>query len=471
MALLSALLVASKFLTIAATVGVGCNVDKRTGTCSAVLLQTKSLVGKGAGNLSEVILGSSDSCNTQSWPDINNGNVCGDCKVLVDRFSSFYKTCDGYCNHIGRNCVGAWEENDDTCSVLEDMTCGQSIESSDAICECSVEQSTPEGGCYGQLARVAVDEGNGVGSRILTSSATACQQQCDTNDACNSFTLCPGWSKCWMKDNSFTGDEPTKQQSDCKTYYKKWWNCDTATDADNAPEFPPTSGCAGSSCQTIKVMSYNTEYRDYKNRMEGYAAKIREVAPAMVGLQECQDRDGLARLSGYTANLETGKQNYMLFDPSKVTLVSGGWMPIPRDDYAPRAITWGKFMLGDIAIWFFNTHLPHNHNEARSQRTHARIADMLLQKRKELGAEHEPTVVVGDMNSHASAFNKVDTGGFESNLEANGFVWAYTAKGNPGYPRIDHILYSAEHWTHSGCRDTGTGGSDHTSITCDLTLK
>jgi len=228
--------------------------------------------------------------------------------------------------------------------------------------------------------------------------------------------------------------------------------------------------CTDPSCRTIKVMSYNTEYKNYDAKMAGYAEQIREVAPAIVGLQECQNRDGLAALSHYAANLETGKQNYMLFDPTKVTLQSGGWMRIPRDDYAPRAITWGQFLLGDVTIWFFNTHLPHNHGEARAKTTHAHIAHMLLQKRRELGAEHAPTIVVGDMNSHASDFNTVAGGGFESNLQANGFVHAYTARGNPGYERIDHILYSAGHWTHKDCKDAGTGGSDHTSITCDLTL-
>jgi endonuclease/exonuclease/phosphatase family metal-dependent hydrolase len=218
-------------------------------------------------------------------------------------------------------------------------------------------------------------------------------------------------------------------------------------------------------------MSYNTEYKNYDARMTGYAEQIKEVAPALVGVQECQNRDGLARLSGYTANTETGDQNYMFFDPSKVTFVSGGKLRIPRDDYAERFITWGQFKLGDVTIWFFNTHLPHNHNEARSQTTHAQIAEMFLDKRKDLGAENAPTIVVGDMNSHASNFNRVEGGGFESNLEANGFTLAYTAKGNPGHGGIDHILYSAAHWTHSDCHDSGTGGSDHTSITCALTLK
>jgi len=214
-------------------------------------------------------------------------------------------------------------------------------------------------------------------------------------------------------------------------------------------------------------MSYNTEHRDYNNRMAGFADKITEVAPTIVGLQECQDRDGLARLTGYAANKETGQQNYMLFDPQKVTLLSGGWMPIPRDGFAPGAITWGKFMLGEREIFFFNTHLPHNHTEATSQTTHASIAANFFQKRREVGAESAPTIVVGDMTSHASDFDRAHTG----NLDSNGFVWACIARGSPGHGPIDHILYSVAHWTHSGCRDTGTGGSDHTSITCELTLK
>merc|ERR1712048_498803 len=164
--------------------------------------------------------------------------------------------------------------------------------------------------------------------------------------------------------------------------------------------------------------------------------------------------------------------NFIFYDPKKVTLLSGGELRIPRDDYAERFITWGEFKLNDAKFLFFDNHLPHNHNEAASQSTYARIAKMLLAKRKELGAENTPTIVVGDMNSFASDYNKDPAGGFESNLQANGFTLAYTARGNAGgHGDIDHILYSTAHWTHSGCRDTGTGGSDHTSIACDLTLK
>jgi len=221
---------------------------------------------------------------------------------------------------------------------------------------------------------------------------------------------------------------------------------------------------------TITVMSYNTEYKDYNARMAGYANKIAEVQPAIVGLQECQNRDGLAGLAHYWANQKTGRQNYMLFNPNMVQQIDGGSLRIPRDLYAERAITWGKYRLGSRDIFFFNTHLPHNHGEAASKLTHAKIARMFFKLRRHLGAENAPTVVVGDMNSFASDWNHVAGGGFESNLQSHGFANAYTAHGNPGYSGLDHILYSTAHWTASNCRDRGTGGSDHSAITCDMTL-
>ena len=115
--------------------------------------------------------GTTDStCDTASWPD--KEVVCGSCKVLVDRFESHYKTCDGYCTSIGRVCTGAWEESSDTCTVKYDMRCDQALSSSAAICECGEEghpgrllcgimrvtsKSTTISGfrpkCYGDVAR------------------------------------------------------------------------------------------------------------------------------------------------------------------------------------------------------------------------------------------------------------------------------------------------------------------------------
>jgi len=104
---------------------------------------TVRLVATGASgaNMDALILSPvEDLCDESQWPDLDHGLVCSDCKVLVNRFNSFYGTCNGYCERMGRACAGAWEETGDTCTVLHDMTCDQELAgSSDAICQCSAE--------------------------------------------------------------------------------------------------------------------------------------------------------------------------------------------------------------------------------------------------------------------------------------------------------------------------------------------
>jgi endonuclease/exonuclease/phosphatase family metal-dependent hydrolase len=220
-------------------------------------------------------------------------------------------------------------------------------------------------------------------------------------------------------------------------------------------------------------MSYNTQYSGYPSKMWEYAQLIRSVAPAIVGLQECQDRDGLARQAGYTALTGTGHCNYIIYNPREATPMKQGSLEITsentrRFNYAKRCISYGQFRLGDSAIWFFNTHLPHNDGDAWPKQTHARIARAFLKKRRELGAENSPSIIVGDFNPHASDFNNVHGGGFKSNLQANGFTHAYESFGTLRH--YDHIMYSSGDWSHQNCRDTGKGGSDHTSVTCGLVL-
>lgn len=99
--------------------------------CDSVLLQRLSKVA-----LTKSATESAEVCDESSWPDKDHGRVCGECKVLVDRFNSKYHTCNGYCAKVGRQCVGAWEEENDSCNVAYDMTCDQTIASSDAICQC-----------------------------------------------------------------------------------------------------------------------------------------------------------------------------------------------------------------------------------------------------------------------------------------------------------------------------------------------
>ena len=204
--------------------------------------------------------------------------------------------------------------------------------------------------------------------------------------------------------------------------------------------------------------------------MHKFGSKMREVNAGIIGTQECQDAAALASASGYVAVPDTGFQNPIFYNPSKVSLVQGspGWMKIPRDDYAERTVTWAKFMLGSTEVLFFNTHLPHNHNQARSRNTHARIAKSLLQKRKELGAEDVPTVIVGDMNTFAS--QGASEGSFASNIVNAGWHKSYEARGDRGgHAGLDQI-FASPHWTSSNGADRGTGGSDHTAITVDVTL-
>lgn len=242
--------------------------------------------------------------------------------------------------------------------------------------------------------------------------------------------------------------------------------------ADHCGDFPPTPTPVDMG--TVKVMSYNTEYTGYRDgRMPAFAAKIAEVGADVVGLQECQDPNGLAAASGYTLLTNTGPQNYILYNANRLEVLDRGTMNIPRDDYAQRALTWGKFRIREgsgagAEFWFFNTHLPHRHNQAADPNTHARIGRSLIAKRNELGASNTPTIVVGDCNPFASA--GAQEGSFESSLAAGGIPLIYIATGQTGgYAGLDKIFASADHWTGVGS-DVGTGRSDHPAIAADMTL-
>ena len=64
----------------------------------------------------------------------------------------------------------------------------------------------------------------------------------------------------------------------------------------------------------------------------GFGAKIVEVAPDVVGLQECQNANALAAAApGYTVLGGTGPQNYILYDGSRLEALESGWMDVPRD--------------------------------------------------------------------------------------------------------------------------------------------
>jgi len=462
---LVALVVPSLAACTVVTDGVGIAPSCSEGTThGGVLIQSSSALEKRA--LAQDLMLGAAVCDEDAWPDKDHGLVCGECKVLVNRFKDFYKTCNGYCRSVRRQCAGAWEERGDTCDVLRTMRCDESIDSSDAICQCGDElpPDSVGGTCYGELAQLAVTEGGSVGSVVWTNKAAKCQESCNADPNCKSFSLCPQWYSCYMKDRALTGDEPTRQKGSCKTYYKKPCDGGSAPPAPAPVPAPPTGDVP-----TLKVMSYNTEYKGYPSRVSQYGRKISDVGAAVVGTQECQDMRDLARRSGYQVVPGTDIQNPIFYDPGQVQFVDGssGWMKIPRDRYAPRTITWAQFRLGSASFWFFNTHLPHRHGEAGSSSTHSEIARSLLRKREQLGAGNSPSVVTGDMNPFASNGARDS---FESILVKAGWSKAYQARGNPGYRGLDKI-FASSHWRASNGADQGTGSSDHPAIAVDLKLR
>jgi len=346
------------------------------------------------------------------WPSVDNAVTCANCTALVEAYP-FGGKCDSYCRSFGHVCVAAAEEVLDTCAVDYTASCDEEIQgTSDMLCTCR---------------------------------ASTCDAQCEVNG--DSHT-CRARVE-WLESQGLTLSDALQQvNGECGT------QC---------------SCSAGEFEMTVKVMSYNTQFSGYPSRVPQYGNKIREVGADVVGTQECQDRYALARASGYEYVSGT-RPNPIFYKPGRVSLVaeSGGQMRIPRDNYANRYITWAKFQYGSTQFWFFNTHLPHRHNEASDINTHARIAQMLLAKRNELDAGNMPTVITGDCNPFAS--NGAPMGSFESNLEAAGFEKSYQARGNPGFRGLDKI-FASPHWRSSNGADQGTGSSDHPAIAVDLTLK
>ena len=77
-------------------------------------------------------------CNTNTWPDIDNGVICGECYALININS--YGTCRNYCESLGLVCLKAFEESGDSCTIKSNEHCDTDFNwTSDALCECSVD--------------------------------------------------------------------------------------------------------------------------------------------------------------------------------------------------------------------------------------------------------------------------------------------------------------------------------------------
>lgn len=223
----------------------------------------------------------------------------------------------------------------------------------------------------------------------------------------------------------------------------------------------------------MKVMSYNTLYTNFPSSggndasMKLLGDNIIALNPVLLGTQETQDG---ALLEQYTNGLLTlvphTNGNPIYYNATIVSLETSGSFLIPRDDYAVRSFTYAQFKHGDVIFWLFNSHFPHKHNEAGAQGTHAKIAQMLIDKRIELGAENTPSIITGDFNTFASDGDP--QGSFESNMTGDGgFTKSYQAI----HWGIDKIFHSNDDWTAAHGTDGPHGGSDHKPIHVELTLK
>eukprot|EP00928_Gymnodinium_smaydae_P036055 TRINITY_DN25256_c0_g1_i1.p1 TRINITY_DN25256_c0_g1~~TRINITY_DN25256_c0_g1_i1.p1 ORF type:complete len:588 (+),score=53.61 TRINITY_DN25256_c0_g1_i1:82-1845(+) len=73
------------------------------------------------------------TCDEKSWPSTKQ--ICADCVVLVDNFHE-YRTCDNYCTKQGKQCVAAHNDRKKECLLWSTHACNETLDSSDAICEC-----------------------------------------------------------------------------------------------------------------------------------------------------------------------------------------------------------------------------------------------------------------------------------------------------------------------------------------------
>ena len=61
--------------------------------------------------------------------------------MLVGQVDTVYFACEFYCNYIGKDCAGAWEDKNNDCEILNTESCFHNFGSytHDAICQCKSE--------------------------------------------------------------------------------------------------------------------------------------------------------------------------------------------------------------------------------------------------------------------------------------------------------------------------------------------
>jgi len=441
-----------------------CSSDQG-GACGNVLLQHSSTRGR----ISEEVL-AGITCDESTWPDKDHNLVCGECKVLVDRFDSFYGTCNGYCATVGRQCAAAWEEGSDDCNVKHEMTCDETIASSDAICQCGAELASSGSGsedssCFAELTGQAADEGSGIGVPEMQGvSTTDCKQACDGNALCQSFTYSSQWAKCWLKDRIFHGGESTAPAGEYKTFYKTECNVAQPSPMSTQPPVAPSPPSSGNS-PTIRVVSYNlwwwNAFQQNPWKSDEIVNNIKNVLQAdTLGLQECDSAETIKARTGYDAVSPFKGAQGVVVKPGLFEVGASGSEDIQATGkWGPRYVTWAELihLPSGRTMFHFNTHwCVHNGNGhvCDSSVRHTGAENMLQVIRDVAGTS--PAVITGDFNAD------IGESGPQVFLE-NGFALAKNSW-------VDAIFYSEAHWSHVTASTGDAAQSDHRPVIAELQL-
>jgi len=209
-----------------------CNV-KETLTCSEVWPDTSDLICECATELATTSAGPADGSATEPLPtsqtECNLPNVkefctSSGCKVLADKMLA--RTCDQYCAESGLVCVGAGDDEDDTCREVRSLSCDESVPlTTDLICECGTEQevatfSTPSPDAAPSPATTQVPLGKawvhhpgyncftGMGAEAVPDKSPiagdhylpSCKEACEAEQECEGIVMVREVSpyKCWL---------------------------------------------------------------------------------------------------------------------------------------------------------------------------------------------------------------------------------------------------------------------------------
>jgi len=314
-----------------------------------------------------------------------------------------------------------------------------------AVSQISSESEVLGETCYGEFHEVVADEGNDIGVPEITGAQSDlhCKSVCSGNDRCNSFTHCPQWGTCFLKDRRLSGIESTNAEQPCKTYYKK--------------------ACSSTA---IKVASYNlfwwNAFRQNSWKSNHVIANIQSFNADTLGLQECDEPQQIADRSGYSAASKFDGAQGVVVKPGVVKVEQSGSRDIgATGKWGPRYVTWAELthIASGRRFWHFNTHWCVHSGNGRtcdSGTRHVGAKNMLNIIREKAGTD-SPVVITGDFNAEMWEPGP-------NHFLQNGFSLAVNHW-------VDSIFFTTAHWNVKSTAIGETAYSDHKPVIAMLELK